>query len=196
MEEQILIKTFPRWITKNTGLDFPFSKRAFTLIETLIVLSLIALLFSYAATKIFSTKAKINDTFKTFTTLNRRLYTSAKMHKKKYRLSFQLKGRETTFWVEKENDKQEFEFAAIFLKKPKRLHPLLSLKFMESTYWDSEKATGLAFIYYHPKGAGQETALHFERRDRKGKWTLYFPPIKRELELINKDIPLNELTGG
>ena len=195
MEEQISTKTFPHWITKKTWFAFPLSKRAFTLIETLIVLSLIALLFSYAATKIFSTKAKINDTFRTFTTLNRRLYTSARMHKKIYRLSFQLEGRKTTFWVEKENDQKEFELASVFLKKPKKLHPLLSLKFIESTYWDSEKATGLAFIYYHPKGVGQETALHFERQGRKGQWTLYFPPIKRELELIKKDIALSEITG-
>jgi len=42
---------------------------------------------------------------------------------------------------------------------------------------------------------GQETALHFERKDRPAEWTLYFPPLKRELNLIHKHTPLKKIKG-
>ena len=173
-----------------------FLERAFTLIEILVVLSIITIAFSYTATKVFRRSAKIKDTFHDLSRLNRRLYTSAKMHKKNYRLAFDLKKRETTFWVEKENQKKEYKIADSILKKPLPIHPLLSLTSIESSHWEEEKTNGLVFIYYPPKGIGQEAALHFKRRDRKGDWTLYFPPLKREVEVINKEISLNEITGN
>lgn len=171
-------------------------KRAFTLIEILVVLFIIGFFFSYAATKVFRKDAKIKDTFSEISSLNRRLYTASRMHKKNYRMVFKLSRRNTTFWAEKENPKNEYEIADSILKKNKKIHRLLSIESMEASYWDEEKTRGLAFIYYYPKGVGQETAVHFRRTDRNGNWTLYFPPLKREVEVINKDISLNELTGN
>ena len=171
-----------------------FLKAGFTLIEILVVLFIVVFVFIVTSNTLFSNKNKLRSSFELLTRLNRKLHSSAKVHGKTYRLVLKLNDRKPEeLWVEKQ-EKKEFVLDEKFFKTPKTLHPLLSIKKAESSYWPESQETGLIHIYYYPKGLGQEVALHISRTDDfKKKWTLYFHPIEKEINVINAHSPLEEI---
>lgn len=188
-------------------------KTGFTLIETVIVLVLLTVIFSLVGRKMFSTGSRIKDSFNFFSVLNRRLYTSAKLHGKVYRMVIKVdKKHSEEIWVERKlktprpssssdvKDKTEkgnmFQKDPSFLEDPRKITPLLSISSVESPYWKEEKTEGLVYFYYYPKGPGPEAAIHFKRQERSGEWTLYFPPVKRELRLIKGNRALQDIKKG
>ena len=186
------------------GKPFYF-KKGFTLIEIVVVIALIAVIFSFMGKNMLFKGNKITDTFRFFSVLNRRLYTSAKLHREIYRLVIKIEDKKPEeVWVEKkiktpqgkEISKEtvgEYEKASSFLKKPRKIFPLLSITSVESSYWKEAKLKGLVYVYYYPKGPGPEVAIHFKREDNRAEWTLYFPPLQRELKLIKNNISLEDI---
>lgn len=180
-------KLFSKSGLKNTN------QRAFTLIEVLIVLILVVFIMSWSARKMFSQKNRIRTSLQVLNRLNRSLDVRARLHGKTYRLVLQLNPtKPEEFWVEKKME-EEFVPDEMILKSPGTLHPLLSILSVESEEWSEAKTEGLAYIYYHPRGLGQETALHLERQDTKARWTIYFDPITRELNVMEKHVSLQEM---
>ena len=183
------------------------------MIETAIVLVFLTVIFSLVGRKMFSTGSRVTDSFRFFSVLNRRLYTSAKLHGKIYRLVIKVdKKQPEEVWVEKKlrnpkpssqreekakNKKDNmFQKDTSFLKDPRKITPILSISSVESPYWKEEKTEGLVYLYYYPKGPGPEAAIHFKRQSKGGEWTLYFPPLKRELRLIKGNRTLQDIKKG
>lgn len=188
-------------------------KAGFTLIETAIVLVFLTVIFSLVGRKMFSTGSRITASFQFFSVLNRRLYTSAKLHGKIYRMVIKVdKKQPEEVWVErklrlpkssvqqeaKTEDKKDqlFQKDTSFLKDSRKITPILSISSVESPYWKEKKTEGLVYLYYYPKGPGPEVAIHFKRQKRGGEWTLYFPPLQRELRLITGNKTLQDIKTG
>ena len=197
---------------KNLKKKILYSKKGFTLIETLVVIALIAVIFSFMGKNMLLKGSRITDTFRFFSVLNRRLYTAAKLHREVYRLVIKIDDKKPEeVWVEKKlkdsellqvkeqeksNSKEsvkEYEKDPSFLKKPRKIFPLLSITSVESPYWKETKPKKMVYIYYYPKGPGPEAAFHFKREDNQAEWTLYFPPLQRELKLIKNNISLENI---
>ena len=194
-------------------LSFP---KGFTLVEIMTVLALLVLIFSLVERKMFSKGSRITDSFRFLAVLNRRLYTSAKLHNEVYRLVILLNNKKPEeVWVEKklseakkhdateENEpllqkesSREYEKDPSFLKEPRKLTPLLSITSVESPYWKEIKTEGRVYLYYYPKGPGPEAAVHFKRQDNRAQWTLYFPPLQRELKLLKNTVSLQDIKAG
>ena len=168
-------------------------QRAFTLIEILVVLILVVFIMSWSARRMFFQKSKIRTSFQALTRLNRSLDPRARLHGKTYRLVLKLNpNKPEEFWVERKVE-EEFVRDDMVLKAPGTLHSLLSVLSVESEEWPEAKTEGLVHIYYHPRGLGQETALHLERQDTKARWTIYFDPVTRELSVLKKHISLKDM---
>ena len=187
--------------------SFLKSSKAFSLIEILIVLSIIAFVFVFAAQKFSRKEQRISNQFDKLIRLNRRLVTVSKLHNKTYRLAIQLdnKGPEQ-YWVEKkqtgqtkeklskknqtneEAEKQTDDFFIddSFYSQPEILSPLLSVTKVESPVWEKYKTKGLVYIYYYPKGLAQETNIQLLRSDNQATWTLYLDPATKNLQILKK----------
>ncbi|MCY4512249.1 MAG: prepilin-type N-terminal cleavage/methylation domain-containing protein [Bdellovibrionales bacterium] len=170
------------------------ARRAFTLVEVLVVLILVVFILSWSTRKMFSQKGKIRTSFQVLNRLNRSLDNRARLHGKTYRLVLKLNPDKEPeeFWVEKKVE-EAFVPDKMILKNPGTLHPLLSITSAESEEWEETKTEGVIHIHYHPRGLGQEVALHLERWDTKARWTIYFDPITRELSVIDKHVTLKEM---
>ena len=189
-------------------------KKGFTLIEIVIVLGLVVVIFGLVGRKMFSAGGQITDSFRFLSTLNRRLYTSARLHQETYRLVIKLDEKKPEeVWVEKklkkpqlsqetadeekenlkEDEVKDFVKDPSFLEKPRKITPLLSIPLVENSHWQEGQTEGLVYVYYFPKGPGPEIAIHFKRPDNQKEWTLYFPPLQRELRLIKKNLSLKDI---
>ena len=172
-------------------------QRAFTLIEMLIVLLLLVFILFWSARKMFSHKSKVGTSLQVLNRLNRSLAVRSRLHGKTYRLVLKLNPNQPEeFWVEKQTEeKGQFVPDNMVLKSPGTLHPVLSIASAESEGWKEAQTEGLIYIYYYPRGLGQETALHLERQDTRARWTIYFDPVKKELSVIEDHISLKEMQG-
>ena len=163
----------------------------------LIVLFLLAVILSWSARKMFFQKSKVGPSLQALARLNRQLYTRSRLYGTNYRLVLQLNPeRPEEFWAEKQTDGEAFTPDQNILKQPVTLHPFLSVVSAESGEWTEAKTEGPIYIHYRARGLGQETALHIERKDTKAKWTIYFHPVQRELEVIKNHVPLSEIQEG
>lgn len=177
-------------------------QKAFSLIEILIVLFILAFVFALTARSFIRPERKIKTAFEQMTRLNRRLATLSKLHNQSYRWVIQInsEGAEQ-YWVEKKQspgldvnskeDQEEKEEEApdfivdnSFYPNPETLNPLLEITKVESSAWDEDKTEGLVYIYYYPKALAQETAIQVFRPDNQARWTLYLNPVEKTLRLI------------
>ena len=185
-----------------------FLKKGFTLMEVVVVLVLLTVIFSFVGRRMFSAGGQIKNSLRFFSSLNRRLYTSARLQRQVYRLVIKIDNKAPEeVWVEKkkelsgpplkETDGEEeepvFQKEPSILRSPRKISPLLAIFAVESTYWEEEKREGLVYIYYYPKGPGPEVAIHFKKPDSPHEWTLYFPPLHRELKLIKGYVSLQDI---
>ena len=198
-------------LSKKTAISNRFLKKGFTLIEIMVALVLLTVTFSFVGLKMFSAGSQIKDSFRFFSSLNRRLYTSARLQKQVYRLVIEINNKAPEkVWVEKkiesptlklqreidEEEKVTFQKDSSILSTPRKISPLLALLFIESTYWEEEKKEGRVYIYYYPRGPGPEVAIHFKKPNSRHEWTLYFPPLQRELRLIKGHVRLQDIKEG
>ena len=187
--------------------SFKFSK-AFSLIEILIVLFILAFIFIFASQRFSRSEKKVKTVFDKMIHLNRRLATVSQLHNQTYRWVIQLNSEEPDqYWVEKkhsqnkmpntntaakksfnssEEDEQKSEFVVdhSFYSEPETLPSFLDITQVERSLWTEAKTEGQVYIYYYPKGLAQETAIQLFRSDNQGEWTLYLDPAAKTLQLI------------
>ena len=208
-------------LSGNT-LAFLKSSRAFSLLEILIVLSVIAFIFVFVAQRFSRKEQKVTGTFNKLVRLNRRLVLLSKFHNNIYRWVIQLdnEGAEK-YWVEKKqeipsntdsshladsqvkdqegglNKEESPEFIRddAFYSEPEVISPLLNITGVESFAWEKDKTEGLVYIYYYPRGLAQETAIQFLRPDNQGRWTLYLDPVTKNLQVLDKERRLSKRGG-
>lgn len=194
-------------------LIFSKTSKAFSLIEILIVLFILAFVLALTSQRLGRKKQKVQAVFETFTRLNRRLTSASKLHHKTYRWVIQLNSKEADqYWVEKkqtaknkpislnenpetqeviepelENENAGFVIEDSFYHEPKLIPPFLDIIKVESSVWEEDYTEGLVYIYYYPKGLAQETAIQFFRPDNQGQWTLYLDPITKEIHVLKEE---------
>lgn len=197
------------------------SYKAFSLIEILVVLLIVAFIFTLTAKRFTRKEQRVKTVFEKLSRLNRRLSTLSKLHGRTYRWVIQLNNEEPDqYWVEKkqavktgqlsmdivkgpvhlpeeEGKKEDSDFALddSFYAEPEVIPPLLDITSLESSVWDKDKTEGLAYIYYYPKGLAQETAIQFFRPDNQGRWTLYLDPVTKELITLKEEKSLAPAGG-
>ena len=184
-------------------MPFLNKKAAFSLIEILLVLFIIAFAFVLSS-KIFARKdRKARIVFDKMIRLNRRLATVSKLRGKTYRLAIQLESEgPETYWVEKKQpssagpsgpsasapklsaEDSGFAIDKSFFSEPEAIPSFLTFTKAESPLWKKGKTEGLVYIYYYPQGLAQETSLQVFRPDNQAKWTLYLDPATKELSLL------------
>lgn len=191
-------------LKNNRVLSF-FSSKAFSLIEILVVLLILAFIFSFIAQRISRKDEKIRTVFEKLIRLNRRLVNLSQLHNQTYRWVIQINSEgPESYWVEKkqiqnqiseqsaeqkedgETTKSRFYLDDSFYPEPKNIHPLLNITKVDSSLWEGSKTEGLVYIYYYPKGLAQETSIQFFRTDNQAEWTLYLDPITKNLRIIGK----------
>ena len=176
------------------------SSKAFSLIEILVVLFILAFLIAITTKRFTGKDRKIKSAFNKLIRLNSRLVIVSKIHKKEYRLVIQLnKEGPEQYWVEKKRPKtvqreqsnrepnlSPFFIDESFYPEPQALPPLLQITKIESSAWKKGKTEGLAYIYYYPKGLAQETSIYFLRPDNRAEWTLYLDPVAKNFQIMEK----------
>lgn len=169
------------------------SNKAFTLIEVLVVLLIMASLFSMVANRLYSKNKKIKSTFIELVQLNRRLQTLSEVHRKEYRLIFKVyKNGPDKYWVEKKEiqiteeeqkaqeedqeqnqdqvprqelkqQKEVFVLDESFVKEPKPFHPLLSFVDFEGAVYGDDSS--------QEKSVTNED---FEEQDSSNESSIYY----------------------
>ncbi len=178
---------------------------AFSLIEILLILFILAFVFTFVSKSVFRRDQSVKASFEKLARLNRRLATLSKLNNSAYRLAIQIsrEGPER-YWVEKqtkpksplpsglpgapteEKTKRQFVLDASFYSEPETLMPLLDITRAESPAWEEDKTEGVVYIYYHPKGLAQRADLHILRLDSQARWTLHLDPATKNLHLLKK----------
>ena len=204
-----------KWKAPTHWLFFLKSPKAFSLIEILLVLFILAFVFAFVSQRFSRRDQKINRAFDKLVRLNRRLVTLSKLHNQTYRWVIQLdsEGPEK-YWVEKKQEgkrgeqspdllkwpteaqekenqslSQDLDFAVdnSFYSEPEIITPFLEITKVESSQWKEDKTEGLVYIYYYPKGLAQEAAIQFFRPDNQGSWTLYLDSVTKNLQIFKKE---------
>ena len=198
------------------------SSRAFSLLEILIILSVMAFIFAFVAQRFSRKEQKVTGAFNKLVRLNRKLVLLSKFHNNSYRWVIQLdKGGPERYWVEKKQEvpsdtdsshlidpqikdqegdlnkegNSEFVRDDVFYSEPEIISSLLSIISVESPAWKEDKTEGLVYIYYYPRGLAQETAIQFLRPDNQGRWTLYLDPVTKNLQVLDKERRLSKEGG-
>ena len=170
------------------------AERAFSLIELLLVIFIIAFLFSFVSQKFYNRGHKVKNVFEKMIRLNNRLVTKSTLHNKTYRLVFQLDVEKTDqYWVEKkqiglkkETEEEEsasaFQIDESFYPEPQNIASLLDITKIETK--NSSKETGKVYIYYYPSALAQSAKIYFLRPDNQGRWILYLDPVTKKLQTL------------
>ena len=182
------------------------SQKAFSLIETLVAIAVIAFLMSFALRGLFLNKEKgVKTAFHRLIRLNSRLVDLSQSTGASYRLVLVLNEKGPDFYqVEKQNlsllsqantedgsfdnDEKDIEKSAWrparFFLQPKPLPSFLNIERVESPRWQEPVENGPAYIYYHPRGFAQETRIRITRQGLKKGWTLYLDPAQKSLRAL------------
>lgn len=185
------MRALPHWA------NFKKTSPAFSLIEVLLVLFILAFVFTFASQKLFRKSQGVKSAFEQIIRLNRRLVNSSQLHNKTYRLVIQWKGEGADqYWVEKQRlknnsseeetedtsrERYEFVIDESFYSQPKALPSLLDIQQVKGSLSEEED---LLYIYYYPKGLAQEITLELVRRDNQGSWSLYLDPVTKDFQVI------------
>ena len=175
------------------------TSKAFSLIEILFVLLIIAFIFALASQKLIRKGKKVKTTFDKMIRLNKRLVILSKLHNQTYRWVIKLdpEGKEQ-YWVEKKQTRKKkgtgggknldshFFMDKSFYPEPESIPSILNITKVESPFWAKAKTKGLIYIYYYPQGLAQETRFYFTRPDNQAVWTLYLDPASKNIQVLKK----------
>lgn len=193
-----------------------FSRKAFSLIEILLVVFIIGFLFTVGSQRIFNKDKKVRTVFDKFIRLNNRLVSISTLHGKTYRLVIQLDAeKKDQYWVEKKQAGGEFADDAESEKEGSESEddieseseeqktdnifqiddsfypePQNLPSFLDITKIEtkgSSKEKGKIYIYYRPLALAQSVKIYFLRPDNQGKWTLYLDPVTKKMQVLKDE---------
>lgn len=173
------------------------------------VLVIIGAILAISAPRLFDKKSDTRRVFRDFIVAGKDLKNKAKVSGSTYRLAFDLKENEQSWWVEKstkaviidkaklekereagkKTEKEEgspppdFQLDASIFKKKQILPAGYKFKQIESGSLDLIITEGLAYIHFFPQGLIETSALQIE--DPKGNiWTLVYNPLTGRSDVI------------
>jgi general secretion pathway protein H len=195
------------------------NKKAFSLLEIVIVLSIMGAIIGIALPRLLDKKIDTRKVLREFMIAGKDLRSHAKLNGTTYRLAFQLDTAAQTWWVEKSNrgtliDKQKLDAERenakkTFLKeedkkasdfspdtsifKKKQVLPKgYKFKQIESATQDTVVTEGPAYIHFFAQGLVESSAIQIED-PKKNIFTIIFNPITGQTDIIPEAKSLKDL---
>lgn len=202
------------------GLSFFSNNRGMTLMEIMVVITIIAMMMGAAATRLASPNRHLKSTVRQIGILSKELHTKSRLLGKTFRIVFQMtEGKTHTYWVESSGDKvrlqsaekreeiarlttqaQErlqqnkpgFSLDASVTKEPLELPSPLIFEEIEYVGQEESLSEGRAYVYFFPEGLVQEVAIHISNQD-KLNWTIATHPVTGRADIFTRKISLKDL---
>jgi len=198
------------------------NNKGFSLLEIVIVLSIMGAIIGIALPRLTDKKIDIRKVLREFGTAGKDLKSRAKLNGTTYRLAFQLDpANAQSWWVEKSSqatliDKKKLEKERELLKEvqakgsaetktPPAFQPDQSIfkkkqvlpagfRFVqiESGTQDLILTEGTAYIHFFPQGLIESSAIQIED-PKKNIWTLVYNPITGHMDIISEAKILKDL---
>ena len=190
------------------------AEQAFTLIEVMIILLLLAGLAMLALPRIGSHQNEFKATIRKLTVLGKQLQVYSRLEHKTYRLVFDLsKKKPHSFWIEStsgyvsedfneedENNIEEdnekspqlstFQMEEGILPEPVLLPKPLSFQDIEVEGQMIEE--GKAYIHFFPQGIIEQAAIHISD-GKKANWTITYNSLTGKGHIIGRRLSLKAL---
>ncbi len=207
-------KTSPAKISKKR-----FWQGGFTLIEIMIVITIIAAVMAIGAPLLVNKKSKMKSTIQKIAVMAREVHSLAKLENRTYRIVLSMnQDKGHSYWVESANGQvgllsEEKEKELSFLTKidrdekvgesPFKIDTHVTkepIKFPKDLYvlsveYGSRSAvidSGVAYIHFLPQGLTEEAVIHLG--DRKTlNWTIAIHPLTGRATIFEKYVSLKEL---
>lgn len=195
------------------------SRCGFTLIEIMIVISIIAAVMAVGAPRMFSSTSQMRSQVRKIAILPREVRNVARLFNMTGRLSITMDdekghtysvdsasgnvtflskereeelGRLTRAQREDEGEKDPFQPETRVLKRPVRLPRGLFFGGVEFGSKEKEITSGTAYVHFFPQGLAEEVAIHLT--DRKTlNWTITIHPLTGRAEIYERKVTLKEL---
>ncbi len=194
-------------------------RRGFSLLEIVIVLSIIGAIMAVALPRLFDKKQDTRKVFREFAIAGKDLRNRAKLGGVTYRLAFKLDKDHQSWWVEKSNrnvliDKKkldearekakstfkedekpvsEFQADTSIFKKQQLLPDGFTFVQIESGQQETISTEGMAYVHFFPQGMIEPSAIQI-RDAKKNIWTLVFNPMTGQSDIIPEAKTLRDLT--
>lgn len=197
------------------------SNKAFSLLEIVIVLSIMGAIIGIALPRLTDKKIDIRKVLREFGTAGKDLKSRAKLNGTTYRLAFQLDPENAqAWWVEKSSqatliDKKKleqereaqkqaqaegsaetkapaFQPDMTIFKKKQVLPAGFKFVHIESGTQDLILTEGTAYIHFFPQGLIESSAIQIED-PKKNIWTLVYNPITGHMDVIPEAKVLKDL---
>ena len=190
---------------------------AFTLVEVMVVLLLIAGVAVLGLPRIGSHKNELKATIRKLSVLGKQLQIHSRLEHKTFRLAFHLsKDKPHSFWVEsasgyvsenadEDDDEEEeddekksqafntFQPDTSILKKPVSLPKPLLFKDIELE--DRVNKEGKVYVHFFPQGIIEDTAIHLSDGDQLN-WTISYHSLTGKGYIIGRHLPLKSLRNN
>ena len=191
----------------------------FSLLEIIIVLSIIGAIMAVALPRLLDKKQDTRKVFRDFVIAGKDLRNRAKLAGVSYRLAFRLDADHQAWWVEKANrlvliDKKkmdesrekekstfksdekpvsDFQVDTSIFKKEQILPAGFKFLQIESGSQETTITEGNAYIHFFPQGMIEPSAIQIQD-GKKNVWTLVFNPITGQSDIIPEAKTLKDLT--
>ena len=195
---------------------------AFSLMEIMIVLGIVAFVLTIAIPKLSGPGTQIKGDIRRFAVMSRKLFQIAQIRKKTYRIAIDMRGVDAdgnktnhSYWIEYADGAKMMENYAPgeapededgnlitafqkdtkILKSDKRLPE--GFVFSKVSYGGREDIdSGLAYIYYFPQGYTEESLIQIANLEAKLFWSLLVNPLTGQTDIITKQVSLKDLKQG
>ena len=191
----------------------------FSLLEIVIVLSIIGAIMAVALPRLFDKKQDTRKVFREFAIAGKDLRNRAKLAGVTYRLAFRLDKDHQSWWVEKSNrnmllDKKkidearekaksafrdeekpvsDFQADTSIFKKEQVLPAGFSFVQIESGPLETISTEGTAYVHFFPEGMIEPSAIQIQDA-KKNIWTLVFNPMTGQSDIMPEAKTLRDLT--
>lgn len=196
------------------------NQKAFTLLEIVIVLSIMGAIIGIALPRLMDKKSNSRKVMREFIIAGKDLRSRAKISGSTYRLAFDLENGGQTWWVEKSSqstliDKKKIEIEREKLKKPdnsnedeksrpqfepdtsifkkkQKLPQGYKFKQIESSTQDLIYTEGMGYIHFFSQGLIESSSIQIED-PKKNIWTLVYNPLNGHTDIIPEAKSLKDL---
>lgn len=191
-----------------------FKNKAFSLLEVLIVLAILASIVALAIPQISSQNHSRKSFFRKLIALDKQLRSLARLQNRTYRINFYIKKiketKITVFWVDYKNGKtvitkptikpdaqkglsksSDWEMATKIFRKKQALPYNLELVSAKLEGFKKTLNNGLISIYFFPEGMAQRAVVQFSEK-QKHYWSFIVKAFISKNNLLAKKISFKE----
>jgi general secretion pathway protein H len=195
-----------------------FSRRGFTLIEVMIVLSILAAVIALGAPKLFKKNSNLKTTVRHFIVLSREIRNKARLNNSTYRLAIRMEPKNEKYWVERasgpipldpdaaEKEKERlksvskdekgppplFQMDPSLTKKEQELPSGFRFANVETINMKQPQTEGVAYIHFFAEGFVEAAVIQISNGNNS-TWTLVFNPLTGQADIVEKAKSLKDI---